>query len=57
MSEMYTRADLRHVAEYMIDDLRECQDGTVTTTAELAANQGYNIHLTTLNGHLTGKIP
>ena len=40
MSEMYTRADLRHIAEYMIDDLRECEDGTVTTTAELAANQG-----------------
>ena len=42
MSEMYTRADLRHIAEYMIDDLRECEDGTVTTTAELAANQGYD---------------
>ena len=39
---MYTRADLRHIAEYMIDDLRECEDGTVTTTAELAANQGYD---------------
>ena len=42
MSEKYTRADLRHIAEYMINELRECEDGTVTTTAKLAIDQGYN---------------
>ena len=42
MSDKYTKADLRHIAEYMIDDLRECEDGTTTTIAELVKNQGYD---------------
>ena len=42
MSDKYTKTDLRHIAEYMIDDLRECEDGTKTTTAELVTNQGYD---------------
>ena len=34
MSEKYSKADLRHIAEDMIEDLRECEDGTITTTVD-----------------------
>ena len=42
MSEKYSKADLRHIAESMIEDLRECEDGTVTTTGWLARAYGYD---------------
>ena len=42
MSEKYSKADLRHIAEDMIKDLRECEDGTVTTTGRLARDYGYD---------------
>lgn len=42
MSEKYSKADLRHIAEDMIEDLRECEDGTVTTTGRLARDYGYD---------------
>ena len=42
MSDRYSKADLRHIAEYMIEDLRECDDGTITTTAQFASSNGYN---------------
>ena len=41
MSEKYSKADLRHIAEGMIEELRECEDGTVTTTGRLARAFGY----------------
>ena len=41
MSDNYSKADLRHIAESMIEDLRECEDGTVTTTGRLAHSCGY----------------
>lgn len=42
MSEKYSKADLRHIAEDMIEDLRECEDGAVTTTGRLARDYGYD---------------
>ena len=42
MSKKYSKADLRHIAEDMIEDLRECEDGTVTTTGRLARDYGYD---------------
>ena len=42
MSEKYSKADLRHITEDMIEDLRECEDGTITTTGRLARDYGYN---------------
>lgn len=42
MSEKYSKADLRHIAEDMIEDLRECEDGIVTTTGRLARDYGYD---------------
>ena len=43
MSERYTRADLRHIAENLIEDLRECEDGTDFTTSGLLRNAGYDM--------------
>lgn len=31
MSEKYSKADRRHIAEDMIENLRECEDGTVVS--------------------------
>lgn len=42
MSEKYSKTDLRHIAEDMIEDLRECEDGAVTTTGRLARDYGYD---------------
>lgn len=36
MGEHYTKTDLRHIAEGMAEELRECEDGTVTSTHRLA---------------------
>ena len=33
--------EIRHIAEDMIEELRECEDGYVTTTARLAGAYGY----------------
>ena len=42
MSENYSKADILDIAESMIEDLRECEDGTVTTTAKLARTCDYD---------------
>ena len=42
MRKKYSKADLRHIAEDMIEDLRECEDGTITTTGRLARDYGYD---------------
>lgn len=44
MSYKYSKADLRHIAEYLIEDLRECEDGTVTTTRRLLDYAGYDVN-------------
>ena len=41
MRKKFSKADLRHIAEGLIEDLRECEDGTVTTTWRLLKAQGY----------------
>ena len=38
----YTKADLQHIAEGMIDELREWEDGAVTSTGMLARSRGYD---------------
>ena len=42
MSERYSKSDIREIAEYLVEDLRECEDGTVTTTGRLARASGYD---------------
>ena len=32
MSENYSKTDLLHIAEELIENLRECEDGTRNTT-------------------------
>ncbi len=43
MSENYSKTDLRHIAEELIEDLRECEDGTRSTTRLLLRDAGYDI--------------
>ena len=43
MSERYSKADLRHIAESLIEDLRECEDGTAITTWQLVKVAGYDM--------------
>lgn len=43
MSENYTKADLRHIAKWLIEDLRECEDGTSFTTRQLVEAAGYEM--------------
>lgn len=43
MSENYSKADLRHIAEGLIDDLRECEDGTDITTWQLLKSAGFDM--------------
>ena len=43
MSEKYSKADLRHIAEDLIEDLRECEDGTDITTWQLVKAAGYDM--------------
>ena len=42
MSENYSKSDILDIAESMIEDLRECEDGTVTSTTKLAHICGYD---------------
>ncbi len=42
MNEKYTIEDLRHIAEHMVETLREYEDGTVTTTRRIIKEAGYN---------------
>lgn len=44
MSENYSKADLRHIAEDLIEDLRECEDGTDITTWQLVNSAGYEMN-------------
>lgn len=41
-SERYSKSNLQYIAKSMIEDLRECDDGTITTTGRLAAEYGYD---------------
>ena len=43
MSEKYSKTDLRHIAENLIEDLRECEDGTDITTWQLVKAAGYDM--------------
>lgn len=43
MSENYSKADLRHIAEGLIEDLRECEDGTDITSGQLIKSAGYDM--------------
>ena len=43
MSENYSKADLRHIAESLIEDLRECEDGTDITSWQLVKAVGYDM--------------
>lgn len=42
MSKKYTKAYIRNIAEDLIEELRECEDGTVTSTWELAKQSVYD---------------
>lgn len=42
MSEKHTKTHLKHIVETMIDELRECEDGTECATSELLALLGYD---------------
>lgn len=42
MNEKYSREDIHYIAEELIEDLRECEYGTVTSTRELAEKAGYD---------------
>lgn len=37
-----SREEIRHIAEALVDELRECEDGYITTTGRLAAALGYS---------------
>ncbi len=43
ISERFSKADLRHIAESLIEDLRECEDGTDITTWQLVKAAGYDM--------------
>ena len=43
MSERYTKEDLRSIAEDLIEDLREMEDGTAITTWQLLKALGYDM--------------
>ena len=43
MSENYSKTDLLHIAEELIENLRECEDGTRNTTRLLLRDAGYDI--------------
>jgi hypothetical protein len=42
MSDKYSKNDIKYIAEDLVEELRECKDGTVTTTAMLAKKYGYD---------------
>lgn len=37
-----SREEIRHIAEALVDELRECEDGYITTTGRLVAALGYS---------------
>lgn len=41
MSEKFSKEDIRLIAEELVENLRECEDGTVMATADLAREKGY----------------
>ena len=43
MGEIYSNADLQCIAEELIEELRECEDGTITTTCQLLKTAGYDM--------------
>ena len=45
MNENHTKAHLKNIVENMIDELKECEDGTVFATSELLASLGYDVTL------------
>ena len=43
MSKNYSKEDLRQIAEGLIEELRECEDGTCITTWQLLKEAGYDM--------------
>ena len=43
MSEKYTKEELKYIADSLVEDLRECEDGTEITTCQLLHAAGYDI--------------
>lgn len=43
MGKRYTEEELVQIAEQLVDDLRECEDGTSITTCQLLKLAGYEI--------------
>ena len=43
MSEQYSKADIQVIAEGLIEELRECEDGTDITTCQLLSSSGYDL--------------
>ena len=44
MRENYTKADLRRIVRAVNKKLRECEDGTDTTTCQLVMETGYDVN-------------
>ena len=42
MSEIHSKEDLQYIVENLIDELRECEDGTTFDTFHLLERAGYD---------------
>ena len=42
MSEIFSKLELNHMVDSMVDELRECEDGSVMSTSGMLASFGYN---------------
>ena len=43
MSEIHSKEDLQYIVEDLIDELRECENGTAFDTVQLLKSAGYDI--------------
>ena len=43
MSKNFTKVELNHLIENMIDELRECEDGAIMSTSGMLASFGYDM--------------
>ena len=44
MSERYSNADIKQIADELVEELRECDDGTAITTRQLLKAVGYDMN-------------
>ena len=44
MSEKYSKADIKQIVEDLVEELRECDDGTAITTRQLLKAVGYDMN-------------